>query len=501
MYFTKDATFYAEQVKLGQVTPTDLTQQAIDNIKKLNPILNAVIDLQEDYALEKAQEMTDFLNQLDPVERKNLPAFYGVPTLLKDLGQNLEGFKSTSGSKLLKDSVAGQTDFYTDRLLSAGFVIVGKTNVPEFGFKGVSDSKAFGPVDHPFKIGYNPGGSSGGAAAAVKSGMVPIACASDGGGSIRMPASFSGLIGLKPSRGRIVIGPDRYRGWQGAAVSFMLTKSVRDTWKMLQVLQEEQYSAAFTLPKIKTQDLTSVEEPLKIAYSLDGVLGTDLSDQTKEAILEAKDHLESLGHELIEDKPDYDQEETIRDYITMNSVETAAMIDGIEEGLGRQATAEDVEPFTWLMTRAGQNVPAKEYSKVLNRWDQLAAKFQAFFEDYDAILYPVTNGPAPKHGEHYPADDMADQIKEVDSLDPADQQKLIWDYFYDSNIYMGFNSQVNLAGQPAISLPMYENEEGWPIGVQIWTGKGQDYLLLQIAKDLEEKGYLKTEIVEVDTDQ
>lgn len=497
MLFKEDASYYADQVKNAEVTPLELTQAAIQNIKQLNPILNAVSDFQEEYALEKAKEMTDYIANLDARSRKNLPTFYGVPTLLKDLGQNLKGFANTSGSKLLKDAVADKTDFYTERLLEAGFIFLGKTNVPEFGFKGISDSKTTGPVDHPFKIGYNPGGSSGGAAAAVKSGMVPIACASDGGGSIRMPASFSGLIGLKPSRGRIIIGPDRYRGWQGAAVSFMLTKSVRDTWAMLKVLQEEQYTAPFMVPKIDQDQLDSVDGQLKIAYSLNGMLDTDLSDQARSAIITAKENLETLGHQLVEDSPDVNEVEIIDAYYTMNMVETAAMMDGIMKSIGREIRFDDMEPLSWLMTRAGNKVLGKDYSKILNQWDQFGAQFERFFEDYDVLVFPVANGPAPKQGQFEPSDDLVERIKQVDELSPSDHRDLVWEYFADLREYMGFSVPVNLSGQPSISLPMYETEDGWPIGVQLWAKKGNDYLLLQVAKDLEAKGFIKSNIVSV----
>ena len=497
MLFSQDATYYADQVKKGQVTPLELVESALENIRALNPTLNAVTTVIAENALQEAREKTALLDKLTPDQRADLPAFYGVPTLLKDLGQHLKGLRSTSGAKILQDFVPDATNHYTQALVDAGFIIVGTTNTPEFGFKGISDSKANGPVQSPFQTGYNPGGSSGGAAAALKSGMVPIAMASDGGGSVRIPASYTGLIGFKPSRGRIIVGPDGYRGWQGATVNFGLTRSVRDTWALLKVLQAEQYEAPFMVPKITQEELTDLKRPLKIAYSLKGVMGQDLGDQARAAILHAKNQLEKLGHNLVEDDPGLDIAKSFKGYYMMNTIEAANMLDGIQESLGRPIQFEDVEPLTWLMSQAGKNVKATALSRVLDEWDQTSVYLEKIFQKYDAIVFPIANGPAPKQGQFDPDQDLIDRIKDIDRLNPDQQQDLLWEYFTPSHNYMGFNSHINLAGQPSIALPLYQTDQGWPIGVQIWSRKGADFLLLQIAKQLEEAGQLKTDIQEV----
>lgn len=496
MLFKEDALFYADQVKKGSVTPLELVDRALDNVHALNPKLNALITLLEDEAREEAQAQTALVEKMTPTESAALPPFFGVPIFLKDLGQTLKGAPATSGAGLLKDSIAKESDNFAKGVQEAGFIILGRTNVPEFGYKGIADSQSFGPVESPIKPGHNPGGSSGGAAAAVKSGMVPIATASDGGGSIRVPAGYTGLIGLKPSRGRTPVGPANYRSWQSAASNFALTKSVRDTWALLKHLQVEQLEAPFSLPKIEAADLKAIDRPLNIAYSLKGVLGGDLPDQAKAAVLHAKDKLEQLGHVLVEDTPDLDMEKIMRSYYKMNSIETRVMLDAISIGMGRPIAFEDVEPLTWLMYQAGDHVRAADMSRMHGFWDQVGAKATEFFSNYDAILYPVSNGSAPMQGEFDPSADLVEQIKEADQLDPERQQDLIWDYFDESNHYLGFSAQVNLAGHPSIALPLYENEDGMPIGVQVWSQKGAEYLLLQIAKQLEDAGYLSADIVE-----
>lgn len=498
MLFNHDATYYANQVKKGEVSVTELVQTGLKNINELNPVLNAVISIQETYALDLAKEMDEHLATLSDSEKEQLPPFYGVPTLLKDLGQNQKGMVSSSGSQVLANNVIQVDDHFTETIIEAGFVILGRTNVPEFGFKGISDSQTTGPVQSPFKIGHNPGGSSGGAAAAVKAGIVPIATASDGGGSIRIPANYTGLIGLKPSRGRISVGPSGYRSWQGAAVNFAVTKSVADTWSLLKAIQVEQYESPFIVPKIKEAQLTTPNKSLRIAYSLNGAFDdVTLPEKARKAILDTKNKLEQLGHETIEAAPEVDHEGPLKSYYTMNSVESSNMIRNIEKGLGRSITMDEVEPLTWLMAKSGDNVLAKDLSQIFNEWDQLTAKLEAFFEEYDALVFPVSEGPAPKQGQLDANEQVLERIKSVEDLSPKEQQELIWEYFEKSHTYMGFNQKQNLAGQPSIALPTYQDEDGWPLGVQIWTRKGNEYLLLQLAKQFEDNGFLNTEIVKV----
>lgn len=221
-----DATAMAQAVLRGEVSPKELVKESIERSQTVNPKLNAIVDTRFEKALQEAQNR-DFSGK----------PFAGVPLFLKDLGQEQSGELSTSGSPLLANYRASHSDNYVKALENLGFIILGRSNTPEFGFKNISDSSLYGNVNLPDDMSRNAGGSSGGAAALVSSGVSPLAAASDGGGSIRIPASFNGLIGLKPTRGRIPVGPSSFRGWQGASVQFALTKTVRDTKRLLYYLQ------------------------------------------------------------------------------------------------------------------------------------------------------------------------------------------------------------------------------------------------------------------------
>lgn len=478
----KDATAMAQAVNQKQVSAKELVQETIDRIEKLNPTLNAVVSKQYDEALKEA-EKEDYLGK----------PFAGVPFLLKDLGQNEKGQPSSAGSRLLAGRPAGHTDTYVQRLKDLGFIIVGRTNTPEFGFKNISDASLHGPVNLPLDPSRNAGGSSGGAAAALASGMVPIAAASDGGGSIRIPASFNGLIGLKTSRGRIPVGPKSFRGWQGASVNFALTKSVRDTQRLLYHLQTCQVEAPFLMPLLSEQLLfTPQKKVLKIAYSLESPIGSQVSSDAKQAVLSLLPQLEAMGHQVTElQNPILDGIEVMQAYYLMNSVETAQMFDEIEAGIGRRMTPDDMELMTWAIYQSGQTIPAKLYSKVLQDWDRYSAAMANFHQHYDLLLTPTVAEVAPKHDQFDLSADLLDRLKHTQNYSMEEQQRLIWEMFADSLAWTPFTQQANITGQPAVSLPTYQTASGLPIGIQFTAAKGREDLLLQVADQLETAGLLR----------
>lgn len=498
MLFTEDAGYYARQVKERKVTVLALVDQALANIEALNPRLNAIVYVQASTARAQAKEYDGYLDQLTEEEIDSLPDFFGVPTLLKDLGQHQAGHLTASGSNLTKDMTMQVTEYYVENIINAGFVIIGRTNVPEFGFKGISDSKAFGQVNNPIDLNRNPGGSSGGAAAALKAGIVPLAFGSDGGGSIRIPASFSGLIGLKPSRGRVAVGPGSYRGWQGASINFALTKSVDDTWTLLRNLQVEQLEAPFIMPIINETSLKPLNKPLKIGYLDQLNQAWPINEDAKEALKQTIQVLRKLGHEVFKVTEPFDRAETMRNYFVMNSVETAAMMKDIEQASGHPVTFLDVEPLTWAIYRAGLKVPSYRYSQLLTEWDKWTAQSEAMFEEeVDLLLTPTTNGPAPIHGQFDPdnLNEIIEKEKHFDDYEMADQQGIIWEHFAKSVVHMPYTSSINMLGQPAISLPLYKNKDHLPVGIQFIAQKGNDYLLLQLAKQFENQQLLDTAIV------
>lgn len=495
MLFEFDATYYAQEILKGEKTATELVEAAISNIETLNPTLNAVVVKVFDEARDKAAEYDAYLNTLDAGAKSELPPFYGVPILLKDLGQLQEGVPTMSGAKLMESHVASQTDNFTQRIEAAGFIVVGRTNVPEFGFKNISDSKFTGRVNSPIDLSRNPGGSSGGAAAALKAGMVPIVTASDGGGSIRIPASFSGLIGLKTSRGRIPVGPGGYRGWQGASINFALTKSMRDTWKLLKWMQVEQFEAPFMIPRIVHESLMPLNRSLRIAYTMKSPIGSEVSTEAQAMMKDTIQKLELLGHSVMEAEPEIDGVKAMQTYYKVNGVETASMIQGFEKALERPVTKEDMELMSWAIYQLGLNISGVEYSQVLAYWDEITAVAEAFHEDFDVLLMPATNGPAPSHDEFTHSDQLLDQLENIEQFPSDKQQEIVWNMFADSLTWTPFTQQMNLTGQPAISLPMYELDNGLPLGAQFSTRKGGEYLLLQLAKQLEDAGYLNSGII------
>ncbi|MFU2194821.1 amidase [Streptococcus pluranimalium] len=474
----KDATDMAEAVRSGQVSPKEMVLETIAKAESENPRLNAITSTRYEKALLEAEE-GNFAGK----------PFAGVPIFLKDLGQEQAGEVSTSGSILFANYRAQQSDNYVKKLESLGFIVLGRTNTPEFGFKNTSDSQLHGTVNLPDDVTRNAGGSSGGAAALVASGVSPLAGASDGGGSIRIPASFNGLIGLKPTRGRIPVGPSSYRGWQGASVNFSLTKTIRDTKTLLEQFQICQMESPFVLPRLTHEDLFEKSlKPLRVALQLTSPIGGQVSAEAISAVKKAAQFLEKEGHEIIVlDKLPLDGIEAMKSYYIMNSVETAAMFDGIEASLGRQMTIDDMEVMTWAIYRSGQKIPAKTYSRILSQWDQYSRIMHDFHRSYDILLSPTVAEVAPKHGQFDLSDQLKDKLRHMDDFNSKEQQDLIWQMFEHSLDWTPFTQQANLTGQPSISLPVYRTEDGLSIGVQVTAAKGREDLLLQIGELFENK--------------
>jgi amidase len=345
-----------------------------------------------------------------------------------------------------------------------------------------------GQVNLPDDVSRNAGGSSGGAAALVSSGVVPLAAASDGGGSIRIPTSFNGLIGLKPTRGRIPVGPTSFRGWQGASVQFALTKTVRDTKRLLYYLQTCQMESPFVLPTLSKESLEQpLKKKLKIAVLFDSPIASRVSRSAISAVQQTVKFLEAAGHRVEEVSQPLNGIEAMKSYYIMNSVETAAMFDGLAASLGRPLTLDDMEVMSWALYQSGQKIPAKSYSKILNQWDQYSHRMAVFHEKYDLILTPTTAEVAPKHDQFQLSSTLENKLKHITDFDRNCQQELIWEMFADSLAWTPFTQQANLTGQPAISLPLYRDKQGLSLGVQLTAAKGREDLLLALAQSFEEQ--------------
>lgn len=477
----KDATAMAEAVRAGQVSPKELVMDTIRKANALNPDINAIISTRYEKALKEADKR-DFTDK----------PFAGVPIYLKDLGMDMKDELSGSGSILFKDTIASKTDYYVQALEDLGFIILGKTNTPEYGFKNISDSRTFGIVNLPFDKSRNAGGSSGAAAALISAGITVISPASDGGGSIRIPASFNGLIGLKTSRGRIPSGPNPYRRWQGAAVQFAITKSVRDTRNLLYYLQDCQLESPFPLPILTKEELFDSQLPhMKVAYLTKNPDGTDLGSEAKQAVLNAVQFLKDKGYEVVElESAPIDMKELISHYYVMNSVETASMFAGIEKFLGRPVIKADMEPMTWAIYQSGQMILAKDYTAMMHVWDNYSAIMDVFHKTYDLLLTPTTHDVAPKHGQINPSPQLLEKLANAEKFMPAEQMQLVTEMFRPGLALNPYTPLANLTGQPAINLPTHQTESGLPLGIQFMAAKGREDILLQVAQLFEDNGKL-----------
>lgn len=473
-----DATTLGQMVISKEISPLELVEESIQKATLLNPSLNAIVYTQYEEAIEKAKRFS----------LKNQP-FAGVPLFLKNLGQEQKGSICTYGSRLFKDVKSMHTDNFVKRLENLGFIILGRTNTPEFGFKTVSDSLLHGPVRNAVNLDRNAGGSSGGAAAVVASGITTIAAASDGGGSIRIPASHNGLIGLKPSRGRVIAGPGSYRGWNGATVHFALTKTVQDTRNLLFHLQEYQMESPFPLPKLSAKELYPTEKmrPLRVAVLLQSPVGEEVSKDSVDAVMKIANFFENHGHSVtLLQKDPVDGIALQKGFYIISAVETALMFQNIERQLGRQVTRDDMELMTWAIYRSGLDISGMEYSKVASSWDRYAEQMAQLHKQYDVLLLPTVAKAAPGFNPYELSTELTSKLIRIDEFTKDQKQQLLWEMFEESVADTPFTQRFNITGQPAISLPVHHTKDGLPIGVQLAAAKGREDLLLQIAEWFEQ---------------
>lgn len=479
-YWHYDGMELSELIRKKEISAQELLEAVIDRIEEVNPAINAVIHKMYDQAREDSEK-------LSPGE------FAGVPTLLKDITQEIKNEPITSGSKANRDYRASDDSTFVHRLRKTGTIFLGLTNVPEFALMGITEPAHYGPTRNPWNLDYTPGGSSGGAAAAVASGMVPFAGANDGGGSIRIPAAYCGLFGLKPSRGRTAVGQRLGRHWQGASVDHILTRSVRDSAWMLDLIKGYEKGAAFPPPPYDENYLECLEKPvnkkLRIAFSTASPLGTEVDSQCQEAVLKAAKLLEEMGYQVEEKEAPVDGKAIAKSYMTLYFGEVAAAIESLEETLGRKATMGDVEPTTWLLGLMGNATTAKEWVLKLRTWDKAAFAMEEFHEDYDFYMTPTTAFPPAKIGELELKNSEKNLIKLIDSFKLASFVKksgFIDQLIENSLKRTPFTQLANLTGQPAMSVPLHLTEDGLPTGVQFMAAKGREDLLFQLAAGLEQ---------------
>ncbi len=379
-----DATAQAELVRRKEVKPIELVDASIDRIERLNPKLNAVITPMYDLARKAAA--------------RPLPdgPFTGVPFLLKDLLASYAGVRVTQGSAFLSDYVPDHDSELVVRHKRAGLIVVGKTNLPEFGILPTTEPQAYGPTHNPWDVGRTPGGSSGGSAAAVAAGVVPMAHGADGGGSIRIPASCCGLFGLKPTRGRNPLGPDLGDTPGGLVVEHALTRSVRDSAALLDATSGPDVGDPYWAPppaRPFLQEVGANPGRLRIAFSVQSFTGSAVHPDCVAAVRDAATLCAGLGHDVVEAAPAVDGDAVTRCFMIAYSAACATTVDGLALITGRAATPDKFEPLTWAFAEMGRAQPASTYLIAVTLLQAVSRSIARFFVDYDLVLTPTLGEP------------------------------------------------------------------------------------------------------------
>ncbi|HET9500682.1 MAG TPA: amidase family protein [Marmoricola sp.] len=473
-YLTYDAVGLAELVRNGEVKPDELLAAARERTAAVNPRINAVV------------------TELDPpVGGEAEGPFAGVPFLLKDLHQDLAGHPTSDGSRALTSTVRHESATVVQRWLDAGLVVFGKTNTPEFGAKGVTEPFAFGPARNPWNTDHTPGGSSGGSAAAVAAGIVPCAAASDGGGSIRIPASACGLFGLKPSRGLVPSGPQVAEGIGGTATNGVISRSVRDTAAMLDVLvgatPESPYLPA--LPGTPYAGEVGQEPgPLRIGLCTASSINPDVHPEAIAAARHTAELLSSLGHEVVElDRAPFDDEAMGRDFLTTWFAHCAYEVDLAKELSGAGDGA--FEPDTLVMAALGRATKPVDLIRATENRHLHTRRLAQFHATHDFLLTPTTATPPPRVGQ---LDLPALVQKAQRGLIRAKGASLlrftpIVDQMISDHLgWVPFTQLANLTGRPAMSVPLHWTADGLPIGSQLVGALGSEAVMLRLAGQLEQ---------------
>ena len=459
-YSEYDGLGLAELVKNNEVTAAELVEDAIDRIEKHNQALNGVIFKAYDQARADAAAV--------------VPAgpFEGVPFLLKDITGDRKGWPTTHGTRYMKDVPAAQNSELVNRYLNAGIIPLGKTNVPEIGSMPVTESIAYGPCRNPWNTDHTPGGSSGGSAAMVAAGVVPLAHASDGGGSIRIPAASSGLVGLKPTRQRNPKGPILGDVMSGLVEEHVVTRTVRDCAAMLDCTAGPEIGEPYSAPPQAESYLDECQtDPGQLRIGLFTTnlrTGEPAHAENVGAANETAKLLESLGHIVEEvELPFVDYGMFQQAFTAVWASSATALLDSLNFMTGKELRQQDFEPLTWGLYEAGKRVTGGEYQMCMTMLQIVGRGFGHFHETYDVLLTPTLGQPVAKVGQ-FPTNE-------------SDVEKA----FEPLLDYLPFTPLFNGTGQPSISLPLHQSPSGLPIGMMFTAAMGRDDTLLRLAGQLE----------------
>jgi amidase/6-aminohexanoate-cyclic-dimer hydrolase len=457
-YGDHDGMGLARLVRTKEVSARELLDEAIARTARVDPQINAVVVKHYEYAERQIE------NGLSH------GTFTGVPFLLKDL-DILEGTRTTSGASVYKDNVADHTSTLARRFLDAGVAIFGKSSSPEFGLLPTTESRLFGPTRNPWSLAHSSGGSSGGAAAAVAARILPLAHASDGGGSIRIPASASGVFGLKPTRARNPMGPDRGEGWAGLSCGHVLSISVRDSAAMLDAVHGPELSSPYFAPPPERPFLEEVgRNPgrLRIAFTDKSPYGDAIDPEIAASTREVAALLVGLGHDVEERAPKLTADPATV-MATITSASTALNLRLAEQRFGRVMTDSDFERLTLASAHNGQMASATDYAAAQLTAFQVSRDLRTFFETCDVFLCPTLCLPPLRIGE---LDTMSEDLSHIAPI---------------LRRYMPATSMFNMSGQPAMSVPLAWNSAGLPLGMMFAARFGDEATLFRLAAQLEQE--------------
>ncbi len=460
-YTAHDGLGLAELVARKEVTPDELAAAAFAAVARINPRINAVLHT---IPKEAATEI-----------RAGLPRgpFTGVPFLIKEIVLHAKGVRCEMGSKLAQGYVPDADTELMARFRRAGFVLAGTTQTPEFGYNPTTETRAFGPVHNPWDLGRSPGGSSGGSGAAVAAGIVPIAHANDGGGSIRIPASCNGLVGLKPSRDRIPSGPDYGDLLCGLACEFALTRSVRDAAALLDAVAGPDPGAPGhpVPPGHPYRELIGTPPGrLRIAWTATPASGARIDPECEKAVHETVRLLESLGHTLIEDRPRFDWDAFLENVHVIWGAFGVASIDFAAAVTGRKPGPDNLEAVTLASYEDGKRYSAIDLLNAMAHCNVVSRQVGAFFEKVDVLVTPtIARLPAP----------LGELNQNREGMTAMEWTRQIFSY-------VPFTPLFNVTGQPAISLPLHWSAGRLPVGVQVAGHFGDEATLLRLAAQLEQ---------------
>jgi amidase len=481
-YRRYDATGLAELIARGEVHPSEVLEAAVARSAEVNPTLAAICIPMNAIARERAST---------PLSGP----FAGVPFLIKDIAQDYAGVPTTAGSRALREWTPNQHAEIVKRFLDAGLVIFGKTATPEFAFKAETAPLIWDqPTRNPWDMERTPGGSSGGAAAAVAAGIVPAAGASDGGGSIRIPASYCGLFGLRPSRGRVPSGPANGEFWDGASSQHALTRSVRDSARLLDAIGGPESGAPFDIAPPAHTFVEAIQRPpgqLRIGYSVRSPLGTPVHPEYVQAVMHTVKRLADLGHLVEPAEPAIDGEALARSFITMYFGQAAASMAQAQRLTGAGNEAFELE--TRVLALLGNTLSAGDYVDQRSRWNEYARALGKFHQTYDLYLTPTAAQPPNRIGELAtpPLQRVAARVVLAVGAGRLLFKSGMVDQLVATSLQrVPFTQLSNLTGTPSMSVPMHWSAAGegavaLPYGVQFVARFGDEATLLRLAAELE----------------